>query len=54
MFATKCTTAVAAIARGMGKKIAKTGISTVPIPNPDKTLTPEIKNAVQQMITDSM
>jgi hypothetical protein len=36
----KCTMAVIAIAMSIGKKRAKTGISKVPSPNPEKSVSP--------------
>src|SRR3990167_7732375 len=50
----KCTTAVAAIASGSGKNNAKTGISTVPRPKPEKSVRPEMSSAETQIKTSSI
>jgi hypothetical protein len=50
----RCTTAVAAMATGTGKNNAKTGISTVPRPNPENRVTPDMTNATADTTTYSM
>lgn len=46
----KCTMAVKLMAMGAGKNKIKTGVKTVPSPNPEKRVIPEIRNVEMAII----
>jgi len=50
----KCTTAVAAIATGIGKNKANAGINIVPRPKPENRVSAETTNAVIDTVTYSI